>query len=104
MEAHQVRDTPVADWGIWPTSREVDLSSKNLFDTFGQIIHATGAEMGWERFDGEIAAYNGRECRFLGHVIVQSDEGTEKFSLGSIAASFLCDVTAKVNNRTSGAA
>jgi hypothetical protein len=104
MEAYNVKDTVVCDWGFWPTSRAPELSSKNLYDTFSHILHSTRMSLGWEKFDGEIVAYRGRDCRYLGHVEMESDEGLEKFALGSVAASFLCDVTNKVNNRKSGAA
>ena len=104
MEAFGVIDTPVADWGFWPTSREPDLSSKNLHDTFGHILHSTRASLGWERFEGTIDAYTGRECRYLGHISFTSEKGTEKFALAGVSASFLCGVTAQVNKRINGAA
>jgi hypothetical protein len=104
MEAFGVVDTPVADWGFWPTSRAPGLSSKNLNDSFGHILHSTGASLGWERFEGAIDAYKGRECRYLGNVSFTSEQGTEKFAVGAMAASFLCGVTGQINRKTNGAA
>jgi hypothetical protein len=93
MEAYGVVDTPLAKWGFWPNSSVENPVTANLHDAFGHILHATGIRLGWEKFSGDIDAYKGRECRFLGHVRVISSAKCETYVLGSIAASFLCGVT-----------
>jgi len=93
MEGGGVVDTPLANWGFWPSSSVENPVNANLHDAFGHILHATGVELGWEKFDGEIDAYKGRDCRFLGHVRIASKAKCETYALGSIAASFLCGVT-----------
>ncbi|MDP1667451.1 hypothetical protein [Phaeovulum sp.] len=93
MEGYRVVATPIANWGFWPASRVVSSSTSNLHDFFGHVLHATDISLGWEKFDGVIDAYRGRECCFLGHVTLESHSRNETYALGAIAASFLCGVS-----------
>ncbi len=102
LERFSIKDTSVADWGFFPASRQSDLADLNLLDSFSHILHATRIDLGWERFEGEVDLYRGREVRFLGHVECSSDNGELKFPLGRLASSYLRGAVSRLADDAEG--